>query len=323
MGDPLGLVIWTDGRLSRSGHDRQPSSVGTFTGDRICYCSTSLGGNYWSRNKKAHEIVRGGVNGEDYVVGRPSSVRRMLPCIYRLLADRESRCWLRTNHIVEEDGERSFVYQMGSGSIPIMCSNGLTKVCPFRQWPSNNGRGKIIPCDHCGHGHREGSNSQMLCEAWSSTKLVLKQMRNELPKGRRFYPEGTSRMPYDVTTPPLIRRLVWQRVKLAVLRRDRFSCQDCGVVFGAKRRKVHDIELRHGRGGYKWESLEVHHILPRSKGGSDHPGNLKTLCPSCHRKYTNVLIKERAVRLHELRDGSRTMDENEVGTLNYYEDPWD
>ena len=27
---------------------------------------------------------------------------------------------------------------------------------------------------------------------------------------------------------------------------------------------------------------EVHHILPKSRGGSDHPDNLISLCTSCH-----------------------------------------
>jgi 5-methylcytosine-specific restriction protein A len=111
-------------------------------------------------------------------------------------------------------------------------------------------------------------------------------MRKELPEGRRFYPQGTTALPYREDTTPLIRRLVWQNLKNAILRRDRYRCQDCGADFGARRRKVYDPSLRRGRGGYCWESLEVHHIIARSQGGSDHPGNLKTLCPRCHRCYT-------------------------------------
>ncbi|MCU0860830.1 MAG: HNH endonuclease, partial [Methanomassiliicoccales archaeon] len=83
--------------------------------------------------------------------------------------------------------------------------------------------------------------------------------------------------------------LIWPKLKAAILRRDRYTCQDCGAVFGRARRRSHDPGSNRGRGGYRWESLEVHHIVPRSRGGSDHPGNLKTLCPDCHCAYTEQL----------------------------------
>jgi 5-methylcytosine-specific restriction protein A len=123
-------------------------------------------------------------------------------------------------------------------------------------------------------------------------KLVLKRMRQELPEGRRYYEMGTTELPYSASTPDLVRRLIWIRVKSAVLRRDRYFCQDCGADFGGRRRKRFDHNARRGRGGYVWESLEIHHIIPRSKQGSDHPGNLMTLCPSCHRKYTSGMMVE-------------------------------
>ena len=100
-------------------------------------------------------------------------------------------------------------------------------------------------------------------------------------------------MPYSPDTPYLVRRLIWLRLKYAVLRRDGYVCQDCGAAFGGRRAKIFDQRMREGRGGFKWVSLEVHHILPRSEGGSDHPGNLKTLCPECHRRYTTELMSER------------------------------
>jgi 5-methylcytosine-specific restriction protein A len=123
-------------------------------------------------------------------------------------------------------------------------------------------------------------------------KLILKQMRQDQPGGQRYYDTGTVQLPYSDSTPDLVRRLIWIRVKSAVLRRDRYVCQDCGADFGRRRRKAFDANTRRGRGGYVWESLEVHHIIPRSKQGSDHPGNLMTLCPTCHRKYTSGLMVE-------------------------------
>jgi len=115
-----------------------------------------------------------------------------------------------------------------------------------------------------------------------------------------------------------VRRLIWLRVKQAVLRRDRYTCQDCQSEYGSSRKKVFDQTLRKGKGGHRWEYLEVHHIIPRSKMGSDHPGNLKTLCPTCHRKYTVELMvdylgerrreRELIKWLRELPDEEETWD---------------
>jgi hypothetical protein len=33
---------------------------------------------------------------------------------------------------------------------------------------------------------------------------------------------------------------------------------------------------------HRW-FLEIHHVVPREEGGSNHPGNLVTLCSACHR----------------------------------------
>jgi 5-methylcytosine-specific restriction endonuclease McrA len=51
----------------------------------------------------------------------------------------------------------------------------------------------------------------------------------------------------------------------AVLARDKWKCLSCG------RSSKEDGVL-----------LEVDHIIPRSKGGSDHMSNLQTLCKKCN-----------------------------------------
>ncbi|MEN8008578.1 MAG: HNH endonuclease, partial [Candidatus Krumholzibacteriota bacterium] len=55
------------------------------------------------------------------------------------------------------------------------------------------------------------------------------------------------------------------RVRRQVLARDRHRCQSPGC----KRTRF----------------LEVHHIVPRSRGGENDPENLTTLCGSCHRLW--------------------------------------
>jgi 5-methylcytosine-specific restriction endonuclease McrA len=177
----------------------------------------------------------------------------------------------------------------------MLCDRALLKVCPFQTESDQSDRarpGHLTPCPFCKKRHFEGSTAKRLCEEWSSVKQVLKQMRGERPDGQMYFNQGTTLLPYSESTPDLVRRLIWIRLKSAVLRRDRYVCQDCGTDFGKRRRKTCYATARRGKGGYVWESLEVHHIIPRSKQGSDHPGNLKTLCPACHRKYTSGLMIE-------------------------------
>lgn len=56
----------------------------------------------------------------------------------------------------------------------------------------------------------------------------------------------------------------WAEIRQAALVRDQHQCQNC-------RKSQQDAE-----------ALEVHHIVPRSKGGSNRLSNLKTLCKECH-----------------------------------------
>jgi len=217
---------------------------------------------------------------------------RVLPCQHRLLHYEEGYCWLESN-LPPKDGLPSLIFHSEDNKHPVRCGGALSQVCPWRSWDEPF-PAELVPCPHCKRRHRQGSTSQQMCEAWSSAKSVLKEMRKKRPEGACFFPEGTRELPYPEHTSDLVRRLIWKKMKRAVLRRNRHRCQDCGEEFGRKRRKIFDPTLQQGRGGYSWESLEVHHIIPRSEGGSDHPGNLKTLCPSCHMKYTIQQSTERA-----------------------------
>ena len=50
-----------------------------------------------------------------------------------------------------------------------------------------------------------------------------------------------------------------------IIKRDHSICQNCNHSFEHK-------------------DIEVHHIIPKSKSGDDHPSNLITLCFECHKK---------------------------------------
>jgi len=58
----------------------------------------------------------------------------------------------------------------------------------------------------------------------------------------------------------------WEDRRLRVLRRDGYRCQHCRI----RSTRVDDI------------SLDVDHIVPKSKGGTHEISNLRALCPECH-----------------------------------------
>lgn len=63
----------------------------------------------------------------------------------------------------------------------------------------------------------------------------------------------------------------WYRIMKEVFRRDNYTCQYCGA-----------------KGG----KLEVDHIIPFSRGGSDELSNLTTSCRRCNRQKKNKTSKE-------------------------------
>lgn len=63
------------------------------------------------------------------------------------------------------------------------------------------------------------------------------------------------------------------RVRMEVLKRDRFTCAYCGN---------HPPNVL----------LEVDHIIPRAAGGSDDPENLVTACQDCNRGKSDRLLEE-------------------------------
>lgn len=59
----------------------------------------------------------------------------------------------------------------------------------------------------------------------------------------------------------------FQATRIAVAERDNWTCQEptCGT------RLTEAI-------------LEIDHIVPRARGGTDHPSNLRALCRPCNRR---------------------------------------
>ena len=71
--------------------------------------------------------------------------------------------------------------------------------------------------------------------------------------------------------------------KAACLNRDNYTCQCCKTKKG---------------------TLHVHHIIYRSKGGSDEIENLITLCEYCHKNLHSGKLKDFEYKLHGIRKGT-------------------
>lgn len=68
----------------------------------------------------------------------------------------------------------------------------------------------------------------------------------------------------------------WQKLRLTILDRDEHLCQKC-LAQGVFTRGTH-----------------IDHITPKSKGGTDDPANLQTLCKPCHDHKTATERREGA-----------------------------
>lgn len=103
-------------------------------------------------------------------------------------------------------------------------------------------------------------------------KILNHKLRYKLPMWRE---EGTRKL--WIKNLNSIINWNWSFYQSAISKRDKYLCQNCDVD-----------SIEHNTG------LETHHIIPRMSGGSDHPHNLKSLCPKCHRKETNILLKNKS-----------------------------
>jgi ATP-dependent DNA helicase RecQ len=78
----------------------------------------------------------------------------------------------------------------------------------------------------------------------------------------------------------MLRSSDWVNIREAVLRRDNYKCMECGTPCRSA-------------------EADVHHLLPRSAGGTDEPSNLVTLCDGCHAAHHPKLAGRLARRAME------------------------
>lgn len=131
------------------------------------------------------------------------------------------------------------------------------------------------------HDRRRGPNGRNLCY-WC---------RAEVPKGRRNWCGDECVADYKLHHD-------WQTIRRAVFKRDRGVCCLCGCDTEKVRRVFRPLYRNDWRTivsllkelGWPKETSrdwwEADHIEAKSRGGEDHPRNLRTLCVPCHKART-------------------------------------
>lgn len=111
-----------------------------------------------------------------------------------------------------------------------------------------------LSCEHCGdkyHRREKYADESRFCSRSCSAQW---HAENNPDSGPNLDPTDAKKEP-----------------RAAALRRDEHACKRCGEDVGPQR----DTSTR---------DVEVHHLIPKSAGGTDHLDNLVTLCSHCHTK---------------------------------------
>ena len=194
-----------------------------------------------------------------------------------------------------------------------LCDELMSQVCPFRvhtpRGPYKRVMEPLEACPYCGNRHYGNSEARKYCENWHKAEEIFKEM---FDSNEKWSVRGSREDPFKGKLTPYYQQALWSHIRYAVMERDNWTCQICGIssekVGYAPR---HDsFPISYSIGHMVWDSmtdsslathfelykkddygyrvandyigLQVHHIIFRENGGSDHPRNLMTLCEYCH-----------------------------------------
>lgn len=112
---------------------------------------------------------------------------------------------------------------------------------------------------------------------WKLSKQELEERIWYDEKGRQYLcpPQGGQMRAYAVKTHEILRDFI--------CRRDKLKCQICG----ATAKSFWDSTVKN-----KYVPFNIDHIIPKSKGGSNHPDNLQLLCESCNKRKRDQILNE-------------------------------
>ena len=84
----------------------------------------------------------------------------------------------------------------------------------------------------------------------------------------------------DPKPAPAFERDISKETRAFVLDRNGFTCQQCGAVAG----ETHPYDAT------RKTRLQIGHVIDKSQGGSDEPGNLRALCSVCNEGAANLTL---------------------------------
>lgn len=108
---------------------------------------------------------------------------------------------------------------------------------------------------------------------------------------------------------PAFERGISKEVRAFVLDRNGFTCQSCGLAASDPDAFHHGRKVR----------LTIGHIIDKSKGGSDDPGNLKALCTNCNEGLQNTAMPKPHL-VHVLSTIRRATVDDQLAVLKWLED---
>ncbi|RDJ35396.1 MAG: hypothetical protein DWQ19_11310 [Crenarchaeota archaeon] len=161
----------------------------------------------------------------------------------------------------------------------------------------------MLKCERCGNNHDGKFGSGRFCsENCSRKRKTSNTTKEKIRKSLEKYRKENPNPGYDYVCEKCGKEYHTQRKKRE---NRRAHCDDCKrqtphtlrsatSILDYSKRTVGKILKRAGAScaicGYKKSRCDIHHIIPKSKGGSDDLDNLIIVCPNHHRE------------LHELKE---------------------
>lgn len=233
-------------------------------------------------------------------------------CNYRWPRNQEGCCGLQVDQIqapLDSSGQVGrwggpLVFQGVEGNhqwIPrsIICAERMSEICPYRRhtpkprFPVMEHK-NLQGCSYC-RGRHYSQFARIQCRMLTEFKDKMSAYCVDGTKDAVF-----SDVVLNYSRFADARARVWPSMAYAIYERDGKGCQICGL--GEK-----DAQ----------QSFECHHIIPRGLGGTDHPANLQTVCPDCHKRFNEkfngriISKKARERKIKVLQQRMKTLDEIE------------
>jgi len=125
--------------------------------------------------------------------------------------------------------------------------------------------------------------------------IVTHNDRSELKPGQYLL--------VDLNPLPAFERGISKEVRAFVLDRNGFTCQMCGATAGAP----------HPYDDGRKTRLHIGHIIDKTMGGSDEPGNLRAICSVCNEGASNLTLnRPQAIKLLAQLRRAPTSDQLDV-----------